>query len=527
MSLSSRFSLLPLALLFAGCGDGLSAGDDNGAVDDSAELAWSAADDAPRSLQQAASAVGSEIHPIKNARLCLDVVWGKNEDGAAVQLSECNNGPAQKWVRSGAMWKIYGDKCLNVVGGKDRDGTRLQIWTCNPSDKNNLWKTDGKTIRWSKNTEKCLDITGGKYASGTPVQMWTCTANNNNQEWTFSGGNSSSKPSASQPSNNTPTKPTGSTSGQTSVAPDFQVGMHIDYDNAQGGSNGVTGFVQRTGIKPVLVANYVRAKGDGSFELGTANWYTDDAAKNGAKIINFAVTSEVQYLSSQQLQGIGEAVAYARSKGLQAEVRFGYEMNGYWSPSYHNNNPWFFKDQWSKLAPVVRKAGGTMNWSPNIAGNAPDTYKPWLPDDLTTIDKIGLDYYVELTTSKPTVDQARQVIGGIYPIVEIVNAAHKKAGTNRVVPFTFGETAVNIRSQRSSWSQGVGQEMQLKQSWLTSLTDASLQREFPLYKGFTWFDYYKTELSGGTTGVNYSNSFELSQDPLSAKMFKSWYQKTF
>lgn len=519
-------------LLCAGCGS----------MPNAQEQANSAFDDALEAdaqvlgqLQLPATGTTGVIHPVGHTDLCLDVVWGNNRDGTPVQISKCNGNDAQKWTRVGPMLKVYGDKCLNVTDGENRDGTRLQIWTCSgdsTEDDNNMWTISGSTVRWHKDNDKCLDVMSGQFKSGTPVQIWDCGGTNgkSNQRWTLPASSTGS--SAATPAKTTtttaPAAATGqtvaSTGGQKSVAPNFEVGFHIDYDNASGKSGGATGFVSRTQVKPTLVANYVRAKSDGSFETSTAKYYADDAVKGGAQIISYAITAESASLTSSQLQGIKESIAYARGKGLSVQLRFGYEMNGYWSPANHNNDASYFKKMWAQLAPVAHAAGAYMVWCPNVAGNAPDTYKPWLPSDLTSIDKIGLDYYVELTTSQPTIAQADKIIAGIYPIVTQVNQAHQSAKTGRTVPFTFGETAVNIRDDRNNWGKGVNNETQLKKAWLQSLSDASLRNKYPLYKGFTWFDYYKTELSGGTTGTRYNNAFELSQDPQSAEMFRTWYQ---
>ena len=482
------------------------------------------------SYTEGASAT-SVVHPAGYDDLCLDVVWGNNKNGVPVQVSKCNGNQAQQWSWSNGMLRAYGDKCLNVTEGADENGTRLQIWTCSgetSSDKNNLWQMQGNTLRWQGNTERCLDVMNGKFASGTPLQLWSCggSKGNANQRWTLANAGQAPAGNPAAPSGGSNAGTNAPASNLKSTTPNFEVGVHVDYDNASGQSGGANGFVSRTQLRPRLLANYVRCKKDGSFETGTAKHYADEAAAVGAKIISYAITVEPVTLSKTQLDAIAEVTRYARSKQLAVELRFGYEMNGFWSPPlYDNNNPEVYKKAWAQLAPVARAAGAAMVWCPNVAGGAPDVYRAWLPWDLTSIDKAGLDYYLNSAQGqKPTVAQARNIIAGFNPVVQQINDAHRKAGTGREVPWTFGETAVTIRDDRANWGKSVAYETELKRQWLVAISDAGLRREFPLYRGFTWFDYYKTEKEGGTRGNTYHNSFEFSQDPGSAAMLRSWYQ---
>lgn len=478
-------------------------------------------------VREGASASGV-VHPVGHDELCLDVVWGNNRDGQPVQVSKCNGNKAQEWTWSNGLLRAYGNKCLNVTEGSDEDGTRLQIWSCNDdtTDKNNLWRVENNTLRWQKNPARCLDIMNKRFASGTPLQLWSCggSKGSENQRWTLPGAGAPS--AAPDVANNAPAPQQPANGGKKSTTPHFELGVHIDYDNASGKSGGAGGYLSRTQVKPRLVANYVRCRRDGSFETGTAKHYADEAASIGAAVISYAITVEPTVLSQQQLNAIVESVRYAQGRGLAVELRFGYEMNGYWSPPlYDKQDPAVYKRAWAQLAPVARAAGAAMVWCPNVAGGAPDSYRHWLPDDLTSIDKVGIDYYLNASQGqKPTVAQARSIISGFYPVVQQVNDAHARANTGREVPFTFGETAVTIRDDRNNWGKSVASETELKRQWLTALSDAGLRQSFPLYRGFTWFDYYKTEKEGGTTGNVYNNAFEFSQDPGSAAMLRAWYQ---
>jgi len=64
--------------------------------------------------------------------------------------------------------------CLDVTNGDDADGTIVQLWSCVTGNTNQVWETDGSTIRWKTDTSKCLDVTNGVFEDGTKIQIWSC-----------------------------------------------------------------------------------------------------------------------------------------------------------------------------------------------------------------------------------------------------------------------------------------------------------------------------------------------------------------
>jgi hypothetical protein len=143
---------------------------------------------------EAAVAEGATIAPVLAPGKCLDVAWASRDDGAEIQLWDCNGGAQEAWAYAGGMLSVYGDKCLDVKDGVDQNGARLQIWDCTPGNANQQWVRRGNAWEWAGHG-KCLDVPGGITQAGTRLQIWDCL-DNANQQW--SGGAVASSPPPSQ-----------------------------------------------------------------------------------------------------------------------------------------------------------------------------------------------------------------------------------------------------------------------------------------------------------------------------------------
>lgn len=306
---------------------------------------------------------------------------------------------------------------------------------------------------------------------------------------------------------NTADPSTGVVAGPRLDANVFFMGVHINWDTDSGG---VGGFIDKVGFVPSLCAGYITAPSDGSFELDKARKYADDVAGHGGTAISYAITAQVTSLSEAALAGLGNAVTYARSKNLAVYVRYGYEMNGNWSPAYHGGDPSIFLSQWAQAEKVVHAAGGAMVWSPNLSGSG--DYNRWMPDP-NTIDQVGLDAYHQ--KGDITAGEVDGFIGSIYPLVQKLQK-----------PFVLTETAVVVIGNGSYRIDA--EETEEKRVWLEQLVDANMRQKYPLYRGFVWFDYEKKESASGLSGdaIEWRN-FAISVDPLAAAMVKAWYPTVF
>jgi len=131
----------------------------------------------------AEAASGSAV-TIKTNGKCLDADLNRiNNDGAKIQLWDCNGSNQQKWywgagntIRSG-----FNGKCLDADANSGGvNGTKVQLWSCNGTAQQR-WSKWGGQIRNSQ-WVKCLDADANTINSnGAKVQLWSC--NNTNQQY--------------------------------------------------------------------------------------------------------------------------------------------------------------------------------------------------------------------------------------------------------------------------------------------------------------------------------------------------------
>lgn len=357
---------------------------------------------------------------------------------------------------------------------------------------------------------------GGSTSNADGVQPAPSNAGTQPSPTTNGNDGATTRPGTSEQPNATvpPDKASGgnaNSSGRPTAGkePSFTFGAIIDFDGlGPHGRQSTADFVNKTGVVPTVIDSYVQLKADGTFELGLAQTLVDQAVGSKVPTVCLSVTSRVEgAISAKQLDQLVAAVTYGLDHGVNMQVRFGYEMNGDWSPSNSTNGvaytPTKFLSQWAQVAPKVQAAGGKMFWSPNIPFNSGSALARWLPSDSNTIDLVGIDYYPK---SNPlTAASVKTAIDTIYPIAKQLNK-----------PMLFGESAWQ---NTGSSIQENASEARSKVQWLTALTDAGLRQSYPLYAGFRWFDYQKYE-------NNTFNNFSISADSFAASAFTAWYKSS-
>jgi hypothetical protein len=117
---------------------------------------------------------------------CLDLPSDIPEDGAAVQIYDCNFTEAQRWSTSnGRLLHTASGKCLDVKDYNTANGTPIQLLTCNGGD-NQLFKFSGNTLQWT-NTGKCVNIRGSDLSKGSTLSIVDCLRGDQAQAWSYSG----------------------------------------------------------------------------------------------------------------------------------------------------------------------------------------------------------------------------------------------------------------------------------------------------------------------------------------------------
>ncbi|KIM35445.1 carbohydrate-binding module family 13 protein [Hebeloma cylindrosporum] len=127
------------------------------------------------------------IHPKLSSSKCLDVRGANFADATPVQIYDCNETPAQRWLitPNGGKIQLAGTPFCLDAGTIPSSGTRLKISTCSADNvPGQEWEytSDGN----ARTSDQCLDLTNGSLSNSNRIQTWTCGSGNANQLWTTS-----------------------------------------------------------------------------------------------------------------------------------------------------------------------------------------------------------------------------------------------------------------------------------------------------------------------------------------------------
>jgi len=108
---------------------------------------------------------------------CMDIADGNIKEGAAIQIWDCNDSKAQKFIYfpSDNTIRPAANKefCFDVNDGNG--GTKLQLWGCNGTNAQKFkYIADEKRIQWKPDTSKCLDLIGDNSNNATRFQILGC-----------------------------------------------------------------------------------------------------------------------------------------------------------------------------------------------------------------------------------------------------------------------------------------------------------------------------------------------------------------
>ena len=136
------------------------------------------------------SRLGSSSEPltiapiiVSSAKKCLDVVApDQHNNGARVQVWDCNNSLQQTWRLEGHAIKSGAGKCLDVDAPEQHNnGGKVQVWDCNNSQQQ-TWTIDGETIR--SGAGKCLDVDApDEHNHGAKVRYGTAITRRSRRRW--------------------------------------------------------------------------------------------------------------------------------------------------------------------------------------------------------------------------------------------------------------------------------------------------------------------------------------------------------
>lgn len=134
-----------------------------------------------------------------NQRKCLDLDMIELPYNATnVQLWDCTGLADQQWVVDGATtvnpsdeynrirYVKGNDQCIDVQSASIDNGANVQILQCQDADSQYWYFADDFTIRFHKKRSKCLDLNHSSTDNGNNIQLFDCN-NTNAQKWTYDG----------------------------------------------------------------------------------------------------------------------------------------------------------------------------------------------------------------------------------------------------------------------------------------------------------------------------------------------------
>jgi hypothetical protein len=130
---------------------------------------------------------GVAIHPNGNKKKCLDVRGASFKNGTPVQIYDCNNTPAQKWViqRETTSIQVAGTNFCLDSSTTSGNHVKMKIWQCYAGIPAQTWiYSSNNNYIGRSGVSQCLDLTDGGLWNGNVVQTYQCSANNPNQVWT-------------------------------------------------------------------------------------------------------------------------------------------------------------------------------------------------------------------------------------------------------------------------------------------------------------------------------------------------------
>ncbi|GAA5909600.1 hypothetical protein JCM6882_003470 [Rhodosporidiobolus microsporus] len=170
---------------------------------------------------------------------------------------------------------------------------------------------------------------------------------------------------------------------------------------------------------------------------------------------------------NSQALAIAKVMKQFTDEGIEVWLRFAHEINWYLSDGTYKGSIDDFKEAWPLVAAAVADNDLVkMFFTPNVAGSL-DDYVNVMPDDLSTIHYLGIDYYPKSSSEK---------------FVDHMQELYNKYCSDGSIKFAIGETG-------TGWEATIEERL----AWLADTTSAETAKAMPHHVGVSWFNYNKEQ----------------------------------
>ncbi|GAA6003902.1 hypothetical protein JCM10207_006460 [Rhodosporidiobolus poonsookiae] len=247
-------------------------------------------------------------------------------------------------------------------------------------------------------------------------------------------------------------------------------------DDGSGGgtSNTITQINTAMGGKSAAQGWYAQAQSGTLFDGSQFKWRKDQIISGGVFQPAVMPTGGWWGLTTddnQQAVAICKVMKEYTDEGVEVWLRFAHEVNYYQTDGTYSGTKEDFKEAWGVVAKACKEIAPEVKmwYTPNVASL--DQYDEYFPDDPSTVDLIGVDWYPKQTSGFDFANGSGNM-----------KAFHDKYTSSNGIKFAIGEIGL-----------GIGASMDARLSWLKNIMESN--SDMPNMIAVSWFNYWKDNYS--------------------------------
>ncbi|BGP42171.1 hypothetical protein JCM10450v2_006261 [Rhodotorula kratochvilovae] len=243
-------------------------------------------------------------------------------------------------------------------------------------------------------------------------------------------------------------------------------------DDGSGGgtAHSISDIESSIGHKTSAQGWYAQAHAGTLFDGSQFKWRKDQILSGGVfqpAVMPIGGWWGLKYDDNQQAVAICKVMKEYTDAGLEVWLRFAHEVNYYQQDGTYQGDVNDFKEGWDVVAKACREIAPEVKmwWTPNVASL--DEYDEFFPDDASTVDLIGVDWYPKQSSNFDFANGSGNM-----------KALHDKYTSSTGIKFAIGEIGL-----------GQAADMSSRVEWLKNIMGSNEQ--MPNMLAVSWFNYHK------------------------------------